>query len=179
MRNKPYTPGELFDAICKRIELPAILDYHLPARGGCEILDCEFMIHNSLNYGGSEGIYLDIWLSSPKYGSRVSMGTFKTLETSHEAMRTMGQLLADFIVGYGKLWNEEPDDFEWSGYKLTPLREDGTDGISFYVYSLKALKNRIELLLDSYCSVIVRDNLSRKTHEYTKANAEVLLREAT
>ena len=63
-----------------------------------EIKSYECNFWNSLNYGTSEGIYLDIGLEfrNPER-TVIPLGTFKTLENNQEAMREMARLLADLI----------------------------------------------------------------------------------
>lgn len=171
MREKPYTPGELFDAVCSRIQLPAFLDYGNAASGDFHITNSNFSIHSSLDYGGSEGIYLDLWLHIVTNGEikDVPLGTFKTLDENAVAMRTMGLLLADFIVGCQKLWNDCYDDFEWTGWLVKAYDSENTCRRSLYVHSEADLKQLLKkLLLDSgHAKVIVRNNENRKEEEYT------------
>ena len=95
-RTKPYTNKELFTELCARVDLPKILDYTLADSKTVEIKSYECNFWNSLNYGTSEGIYLDVGLEflHPKH-TVIPLGTFKTLEDSQEAMREMARLLAD------------------------------------------------------------------------------------
>ena len=89
MRKKPYTTDEFFKLICERLELPDILDYSL-ASHKTEILDTyEFNFDTKLNFGSCEGIYLSIY--AEEYSDKTSLknlGTFKTLSTSKEAMKS-------------------------------------------------------------------------------------------
>lgn len=100
----PVTTGELFHGIYGRLKekekLPDILDYGLASSPSVPVTDGEFGLKASLDYGGSEGIYLDLWVEMPVDGETVrrGLGTFKTLEEDPEAMHTMARLLADFIL---------------------------------------------------------------------------------
>lgn len=110
-RTKPYKASELFDIICKRIELPDILDHHLANKyNDKEITNVDWRFENRLEYGGNEGIYLHVDAGD------IYLGTFKTLDTSDEAMRRMALLLADFIIAGSKFVNSHIDDFTWEGY---------------------------------------------------------------
>lgn len=82
-RTKPYTNKELFTELCARVDLPKILDYTLADSKTVEIKSYECNFWNSLNYGTSEGIYLDVGLEflHPKH-TVIPLGTFKTLEDS-------------------------------------------------------------------------------------------------
>lgn len=111
MRLKPYTNVELFQEICKIVELPNILDYSLATTDIREIRDYKCDIYNSLNYGINEGIYLDIGLEFP--GKKIiPLGTFKTLATHKEAIWTMGILLADLVRITTEFINANLDDFD-------------------------------------------------------------------
>ncbi len=98
------TAGELFSRICGRLKtkgrMPDILDYGLAARDTLPVTTAEFGLKSSLDYGGNEGIYLDLWVELPTDGGKETgrLGTFKTLHEGEEAMHTMAALLADFII---------------------------------------------------------------------------------
>ena len=72
-------------------------------------------------YGGSEGIYLDIYLDGSidekqeKY-SRIRIAVIKTLSESREAMRIMAKLGADWVVDVTAIVNENMEDFTWDGF---------------------------------------------------------------
>jgi hypothetical protein len=46
----------------KKDKLPNILDYGLATHRPMPITNYEFDLKNNLNYGGNEGIYLDLWI---------------------------------------------------------------------------------------------------------------------
>lgn len=170
MREKPYTPGELFNAICAKIELPAFLEYRNAASGDFKIKSDNFTICSSLDYGGSEGIYLDLWLHfyNGELGD-IPLGTFKTLDDNAIAMRTMGLLLADFIVGYQKLLESCYDDFNWTGWLVKAYDSENTCRRSLYVHSEADLKHWLKKLLpgSGNSRVTVRNNENRIESEYT------------
>ncbi|MCD8106213.1 MAG: hypothetical protein LUF35_14750 [Lachnospiraceae bacterium] len=82
-------------------------------------------------------------------------------------MRTMAQLLADFIVEERAYVNAHLDDFTWTGVDVYAIKEDGTR--TGWGYSCRngeiALKHKDELL-EKYDRVIVRDNATRKEKCY-------------
>ena len=115
LRTRPYRADELFDIICGMIELPDILDYSIGDEER-EVRNACWDFENHLDYGGNEGIYLDV------YAGDIRLGLFKTLDTSDEAMRRMALLLADFIIAGNKFINSHLKDFTWDGYVVA--RED-------------------------------------------------------
>ena len=99
--------AEFFEKVCRILEekgrMPEILDYHLPTFSPDLIPGPELILRGNLDYGASEGIYLDMEMDYLTGGKKQKsdLGTFKTLQDDPEAMRIMGYLLADFIVeGY-------------------------------------------------------------------------------
>lgn len=111
------TAGELFSRICGRLKtkgrMPDILDYGLAARDTLPVTTAEFGLKSSLDYGGNEGIYLDLWVELPTDGGKETgrLGTFKTLHEGEEAMHTMAALLADFIIEKYAYVRENRDRF--------------------------------------------------------------------
>ena len=51
---------------------------------------------------------------------RKSLGTFKTLQDSKEAMHVMAALLADFIIELNAYVRANMDDFAWEGIYVYP-----------------------------------------------------------
>ena len=102
--NKPMTTAELFEKICGILKekglYPGILDYALAASTPKPITTYEYSFRNNLDYGGSEGIYLDLWIEYFNKGKKCQygLGTFKTLYEDEKAMHRMAGLLADFVV---------------------------------------------------------------------------------
>lgn len=93
--------------------MPDILDYGLAARDTLPVTTAEFGLKSSLDYGGNEGIYLDLWVELPTDGGKETgrLGTFKTLDEGEEAMHTMAALLADFIIEKYAYARENRDRF--------------------------------------------------------------------
>ncbi|MCC8046812.1 MAG: hypothetical protein LIP12_15240 [Clostridiales bacterium] len=175
---KPITTSEYFQLICDHLrargQMPdEILDYSLAAYNPVPIRIYQFDIRNNLDYGSSEGIYLDLAIEYYENDKRESkaLGTFKTLRDSPEAMRTMAQLLADFIVEERAYVNAHLDDFTWTGVDVYAVKEDGTR--TGWGYSCRnreiALKHKDELL-EKYDRVIVRDNATRKEKCYQNSS---------
>lgn len=81
----------------------------------------EFTVYYKLGYGGSEGIYLDIYVEG-YYSSdvdsvcRMDIGTVKTLDTSSEAFYDMAKLGADFVLQSRQFLRDHGDDFTWQGW---------------------------------------------------------------
>ena len=173
MRKRPMTTGELFDAICKILKekgkMPNILDYGLATHNPAPITNYEYSLINKLDYGGNEGIYLDLWIEYIADGKKYAnvLGIFKTLSTDDEAMHIMAALLADFIIEEYAYVNANPDDFTWEGADVHVIEESGEK--SKWGYSCgtmeAALKRKDELLM-KYKKVIVRDNAMRKEKIY-------------
>ena len=70
----------------------------------------EFDFVPIVNFGGSEGIYLDCYLMGKFDGSgrySVHIGSMKTLETSQEACKIMGELGGALLHHAGRYVNEQ------------------------------------------------------------------------
>ncbi len=169
MKKKPITTAEYFDLICKLLDekglMPNdILDYRLGAFQPVPIRTYEFSIRNNLDYGGSEGIYLDLAIEYWEERERKikELGTFKTLHDTPEAMRIMAKLLADFIVEERAYVNANLDDFTWTGKDVYAVNEEGVRyGWGYSCANEKsAIKCRDELLR-KYPRVAIRDNATR------------------
>ena len=146
-------------------KLPDILDYGLATNNPVPIRTYEFDLKSNLAYGGNEGIYLGLWIEyfvgSERHTN--SIGTFKTLGESNEAMHIMAALLADFIIEEYAYVNANLDDFTWEGADVYLI--DGNGKRMNWGYSCgsmeSALKRKDELL-KKYPQVVVRDNATRK-----------------
>ncbi len=171
---KPFTTAEYFRLLCNRLrakgQMPDdILDYALAAHNPAPIRTCEFNIRSNLDYGVNEGIYLDVSIESFEDGQRECrrLGTFKTLDESAEAMRTMARLLADFIVEDRAYVNSHLDDFTWTGADVYPIKEDGTrTGWGYSCGTMEAAVKRKDKLMETYPSVVIRDNATRNETYY-------------
>ena len=83
-------------------EIEPIWDYYLPNDGEAlsseesgPLTNYEFNFVPVIAFGGSEGIYVDLYLDGDCDGSgfkRTEIGVFKTLHTDLDACRLMGQL---------------------------------------------------------------------------------------
>jgi hypothetical protein len=177
MLKKPMTTEELFDKIKgilkEKNKLPEILDYGLGAYHPVPIRTYEFDLKSNLAYGGSEGIYLDLWIEyfvdDEKHTS--SIGTFKTLHESKEAMHTMAPLLADFILEEKAYVNANLDDFTWEGADVYPFDEVGNRlKWGYSCSSMEAALKRKDELIEKYPQVIVRDNATRKEKVFKQSS---------
>lgn len=173
VRTAPMTTAELFQTVYGILEekgmLPDILDYGLPAHNPDAIKTYDYELKNSLQYGGSEGIYLDLWIEyhedKQKRGS--SLGTFKTLDEGREAMHAMAGLLADFIVEEHGYVNSHCDDFTWVGVNVYGVNETGERTRWCYTCGdMDSALQKKDELLKKYPCVAVKDNATRKQTEY-------------
>ena len=121
-----YTNETLFKTIVNILKekglLPDILDYHLAESIHTEpIKTYEWDCTAELKFGGSEGIYLDVYIEGNIGIGKpsVRLGVFKTLYESREAFYTMAKLQADFIWETRDFVNAHIDDFEWTGFNVS------------------------------------------------------------
>jgi hypothetical protein len=171
---KPMTTAEFFDKVCEILkengQMPDILDYGKAESHPIPVTTYEFEIRNNLDYGGSEGIYLDLWIERNTDGEKAQyrLGTFKTLDDSPEAMRTMAQLLADFIVAETRYVNKNLDDFTWEGADVYPIENGKKLDWGYACSTMEAAKRRKDELLKKYDHVLIRNNKTRKESVYKK-----------
>jgi hypothetical protein len=171
---KPMTTAEFFDKVCEILkengQMPELLDYGLAESHPVPITTYEFEIRNNLDYGSSEGIYLDLWIERYADGEKAQyrLGTFKTLDDSSEAMRTMAQLLADFIVAETRYVNKNLDDFTWEGADVYPIENGKKLDWGYSCSTMEAAKRRKDELLKKYDHVLIRNNKIRKESVYKK-----------
>ena len=176
---KPMTTGELFEKIKgilkEKGKLPDILDYALASDNPVPIRTYEFALGNCLDYGASEGIYLDLWIEYfvGNKEQKTSIGTFKTLHEDTEAMHIMASLLADFIIEERSYVNNNLDDFTWEGADVHALKENGERSNWGYSCStMEAAMKRKDELLKHYEQVVVRDNATRKEKVFRRQVTE-------
>lgn len=164
-RTKPYTNQEFFTELCARVDLPKILDYTLADSKAVEIKSYECSFWNSLNFGVSEGIYLDVGLEffHPKH-EIVPLGTFKTLEDSQEAMREMARLLADITYTTFHFINEHLDDFDWEGYQVRGIQDGALVSYAVIYPDIASAMDEVLKNIDGYPCVQLYD---RSKHEYS------------
>ncbi len=177
--DRPMTTQGLFnrisDILKEKGKMPDILDYGIATSEPVPIRIYEFELKNNLDYGGSEGIYLDLWIEYFEDDGWVKndIGIFKTLEDSREAMHAMAGLLADFIIEGTAYINANLDDFTWTGADVYVFGGDGerTD----WCYSCNSMENALEKkdeLLKKYPQVAVRDNATRKERMFWRQAEE-------
>lgn len=173
VRTSPMTTAELFQTVCGILDekgmIPDILDYELPGHEPAEIKTCDYRIKNSLQYGGSEGIYLDLWIEYYEGGQKRcrSLGSFKTLEDDRKAMHVMANLLADFILEEHDYVKSHYDDFVWTGADVYAVNEKGEKSKwSYTCMDMDSALRKKDELLEEYRHIAVRDNATRKITEY-------------
>ena len=179
MMKRPMTTEELFNRINiilkEKNKLPDILDYGLATSNPVPIKTYQFDLKHNLAYGGSEGIYLDLWIEYFVNDEKriSSLGTFKTLDESSEAMHTMATLLADFIIELNAYVRANEDDFTWEGIYVYPI--DGAGKRVGWWYSCSSMEQALEKkdkLLEEYPQVAIRDNATRKEKIFCRDTEE-------
>ena len=176
MRKTPYTNKELFDAVNEFLKekslLPDILDYGLSSHTKEAVDSYAFSPAFKLDYGDSEGIYLDVAIvgSFNNTQKTISLGTYKTLSDGDDAMHTMAALEADFLIALHKLVNENLQDFTWSGYDLIPLDENGNrkaNSCGYEIQNPEKIMDYVNRMLSGGCyAVRVIDNATKKATDY-------------
>ena len=172
---RPMTTQELFnkirDILKEKGMLPDILDYGIATSKPVPIRIYEFELKNNLDYGGSEGIYLDLWIEYFEDGEwlKSGIGTFKTLDDSREAMHVMAGLLADFIIEGTAYINANIDDFTWTGADVQAFDENGKKlDCCYSCCDMERALEKKDELLKKYPQVAVRDNATRKEKIYAR-----------
>ena len=132
-----------------------------------------------LDYGGSEGIYLDVSLegniTDPSKEEIVSIGTFKTLLESDEAMLKMAELQAHFIIEMYKFVNANLDDFTWYGGDVRIIADGKLTGYLSCGSLDKAFENAVKYNkehLSEGKTAIVRNNITREWYYDDKKRIE-------
>ena len=167
--NKP-TNQMLFDTVVEVLKeqgkLPDILDYHLHEHNIKELSDYQFGCTYKLDFGGSEGIYLDCYiegiLDETENHRRISLGTFKTLQASEDAMAEMGKLAGHFSFALSKYVNSNIDDFSWKGFDVKFYKDNGDYAFGFSCADRERAIKRAEENKHKYTKVILRDNRTRE-----------------
>jgi hypothetical protein len=167
--NKP-TNQFLFDTVVQilkeQCKLPDILDYHLHEHNLKEFSDYQFNSGYMLDYGGSEGIYLDVFVKGicdeTENTIVLPLGTFKTLQTSEDAMVEMGKLAGLFTFALSRFVNQNIDDFTWKGYDVNFYKEDGIYAFGYSCSDKEKALKRADEYKEKYPKVILRDNRTRE-----------------
>lgn len=174
---RPMTTEELFTIVRgilkEKDKLPDILDYGLATSDPVPIKTYGFDLKSNLNYGGCEGIYLDLWIEYYEKGKKCinGVGTFKTLREDGEAMHIMADLLADFIIEEHAYVNANLDDFTWEGADVHPLDQTGKRlNWGYSCGNMDAALKKKDELLKRHPQVIVRDNATREERIFKQAN---------
>lgn len=172
---KPMTTEELFnkikDILKEKGKLPSILDYGLATHRPVPIKTYEFDLINKLAHGGSEGIYLDLWIEYYVNGKKEKrrLGTFKTLHEDNDAMHVMAGLLADFTIEGHAYVGAHLDDFTWEGVDVHALDESGKRySWGFTCCDMETALHRKDELLKKHPQVVVRDNATRKEKMFSQ-----------
>lgn len=176
-RKTKWTTGELFDEVVKDLKKQglypeSLLDYHSSKYETKCIETEEVSPMFKLNYGGSEGIYLDVYLqgrvSIDEEDEKITgMGIFKTLRTDDEAMHQMAKLEADFILSLSKYMNTHLDEFIWYGGDVRIIEDNDMSSMKGYLTcgsidrAYEKAREYNEKHGNDGKTAIVRDNTSR------------------
>lgn len=102
---------EIATKVIKETKLPDIIDYCIPDNYiSAEIHSTNVYMLGYINYGGSEGIYLDVFLKEGETFTHII--TAKTLDDNEEAMNKMGQLLGNLTFHFLEFINENWNELE-------------------------------------------------------------------
>lgn len=176
-----YTNETLFKTIVNILKekglLPDILDYHLAEHYNTyDIKTYEWDTTADLRFGGSEGIYLDVYAEG-NVGCgkpRVRLGTFKTLVESRNAFYTMAKLQADFIWETRDFVNSHIEDFEWTGFNVSFFKEK-TRTMGYSTGNMERVKNLMKRNLRyDWDYVIITNNETCKDTQISRDDAEQL-----
>lgn len=125
---KALTAGELFDKVNSILKekgvLPDILDYGLSdGPDSPRILTSDWHCYGVVDFGGSEGIYLDLWIIGlPEENTggkkRVNLGTYKTLRDDIDAYKAMGALNAEFIFALKEYYIQHYKEYARKGFDI-------------------------------------------------------------
>ena len=149
-----YLFNEIIKIIKEKGVFPDIIDYAIP----CDevLIDTpEFYITNGLDYGGSEGIYLDLYLNfydaERREQRNVRFGCIKTLYDDAAAMHTMANLLADIMVASREYVNKNYALFDRRGFRISGFRENDEKLSTCYLAdTLEKARDRVACIIRSY-----------------------------
>lgn len=119
----------VFDTIIEELKAAdqwpqEIIDYALASGDNVELRSAEIHPFFKLDFGGSEGIYLDIYVDGEelKYAStgeeQVYLGCVKALEESEDAFRRFAVLGADFQLKLNAYIYKHHDELNRKGYSV-------------------------------------------------------------
>ncbi len=166
-----FTTATLFQEIKKQLaaegKLPDILDYAIPPHEHQEILRDEFECIGKVSFGGSEGIYLDMYLDGltgqDEDRAQVHFGTLKTLRDDYEAYKTMCVLMADIVFATHAFVREHNDCFCWTGFDVA-------------FYKAWSVHSRLTCTTMEAAEKIAVERLRKETPDYNRA---VIIENAT
>lgn len=122
------TFGDMYEEVKTQMQKNAlwtdILDYDKVSRDfvQIEIFDSYFDVEWSVNAGGSEGCYLDLYIVTER--GRANFATLKTLCESDSAYMKMAILGASFYIEAKKWVKENKHLLDREGYRLIFFNED-------------------------------------------------------
>lgn len=189
-----YTSSSLFTVVWEQLreegKVPEdLLDYAVPTEDFFEFRDYGFDVLGKINYGGSEGIYVDLYfkgeIGDPQHRKGGEIGTIKTLDTSDDAFRKMAVLMADFQIAATRFINRHLDDFTWTGFDIDYYQYGKEERV--YGVTCKGYQNVAEAVNEArrtlkasrekyrYAYALVTDNRTGKTETigaYNKAELQ-------
>lgn len=132
----PYTNRELFELINGQLKenglLPEILDYASRETEPVQITTYEWDAIGIPNFGGSEGIYLDLYAdgivnreSGRAERKQIRLGTYKTLGEKKEDFLEMCRLLTEFVFALRSFVDSNMSSFTWEGFDLSFINANG------------------------------------------------------
>lgn len=157
-------------------KLPDILDYALSDSLNENVINSyEFDSLFKLDWGRNEGIYLDVAITGCFDGESkvISLGTFKTLLETDEAMHQMAALEADFVIILNRFVEKNLDDFTWSGYDLIPLDSNGKrckNRCGYEIHDKTKIMERVKGMFQGTCEKVCVLNNATKEKTYYVLN---------
>ena len=177
---RPYTNKELFSIINSRLKdagvLPDILDYGLEASDEVAIRSYHWDTIGIVNFGGSEGIYLDIYawgnVTQEDRQEKIKLATYKTLSESKQAFKVMSDLNAEFVFATKDFVNAHLDDFQWTGWTIRFYDENDDNNYGVICYrngdAIPTAKRYLRQFSDRYSYAVVIENSTRKETKIIK-----------
>ena len=158
LRKNPYTVSELYKIVEEKLKKDGnwpedMIDYVAVDNTSLEILDNTFDVVPQVQYGASEGIYLEVYFIGAAFThdkvEKLRICTVKTLNTSRDAMRRMAVLGADIEVDLSEFLNRNSFDFDWKYYSVRIIKEDGTVGYGYSCPSLSVAEQKFDKLVQN------------------------------
>lgn len=134
MRKTPYTMGELFQILKEKVSSSCDinqyqLDYQISGWSSDQTMKLRrenIWLNGVVEYGGSEGIYIDLSLYEDTGEKTEARGfaTIKTLDESDESLYRMAELMIRYKLALKELIRENEEDFRWEGFSVYPVVDD-------------------------------------------------------